>query len=92
MERVFLVCLLRDWEKLVRCVFAAWYNDWPSRCKCPQVYAVEASDMAQYASAVAKQNGLDDCISVIEGKLESVEIPEEVDLIISEWMGTLLIV
>ncbi|XP_065833893.1 protein arginine N-methyltransferase 2-like [Oscarella lobularis] len=59
--------------------------------KARTVYAVEASDMAQYASAVAKQNGLDDCISVIEGKLESVEIPEEVDLIISEWMGTLLI-
>ena len=31
------------------------------------------------------------CTQVIESKMEDVELPEQVDIIISEWMGYLLI-
>lgn len=34
---------------------------------------------------------LDDKIDVIQGTIESVELPEKVDIIISEWMGYFLL-
>ena len=39
-----------------------------------------------------RENGLDDKITVIQGKCEDVELPvEKVDIIISEWMGYFLV-
>ena len=32
-------------------------------------------------------NGFDSVITIIKGKVEEVELPEKVDVIISEWMG-----
>lgn len=55
------------------------------------VYAVEASDMAEKAKALAKANGLSDRITVIAGRIEQVSLPEMVDVIVSEPMGVLLV-
>ena len=55
-----------------------------------KVYAVEASNMADLARDVIRQNCLDGTVSVFKGRMEEVELPEKVDLIISEWMGTFL--
>ena len=33
------------------------------------------------------RNGLSDVVEVIEGRVENLELPEKVDVIISEWMG-----
>lgn len=55
-----------------------------------KVYAVEASNMAQYAQQLVASNNLSDRISVIAGKIEEIELPEKVDVIISEPMGYML--
>ncbi|KAL8485004.1 hypothetical protein ACS0TY_027345 [Phlomoides rotata] len=56
------------------------------------VYAVEASEMADYARKLISGNPLlSERITVIKGKVEEVELPEKADILISEPMGTLLI-
>jgi len=56
------------------------------------VFAVERSGMASIARDIAKSNGLDDTVTVIHGLLEEVELPvQQVDIIVSEWVGTLLL-
>ncbi|WCJ23498.1 Histone-arginine methyltransferase CARMER [Euphorbia peplus] len=56
------------------------------------VYAVEASEMAEYARKLIDGNpALGDRITIIKGKVEEVELPEKADILISEPMGTLLI-
>ncbi|XP_078524599.1 protein arginine N-methyltransferase 6 [Lissotriton helveticus] len=52
-----------------------------------KVYAVEASSICQQAVEVVKQNKMEDKIIVIKGTVETVELPEKVDVIVSEWMG-----
>ncbi|XP_057445289.1 probable protein arginine N-methyltransferase 6 isoform X2 [Lotus japonicus] len=56
-----------------------------------RVYAVDASDIALQANEVVKANNLSDVIVVLHGRVEDVEINEEVDVIISEWMGYMLL-
>lgn len=55
-----------------------------------KVYAVEASSMAHHAQALVKSNRLHEKIQVIAGKIEEIELPEDVDVIISEPMGYML--
>ncbi|CAH1640810.1 unnamed protein product [Spodoptera littoralis] len=55
-----------------------------------KVYAVEASNMAHHAQALVRANGLHDRITVVAGKIEEIELPESVDVIISEPMGYML--
>lgn len=55
-----------------------------------KVYAVEASNMAHHAQALVRANGLQERISVVAGKIEEIELPESVDIIISEPMGYML--
>ncbi|XP_062108641.1 probable histone-arginine methyltransferase 1.4 isoform X2 [Humulus lupulus] len=56
------------------------------------VYAVEASEMAEYArKLIAGNPALSQRITVIKGKVEEVELPEKADILISEPMGTLLV-
>ncbi|RCV14431.1 hypothetical protein SETIT_2G425700v2 [Setaria italica] len=56
------------------------------------VYAVEASEMAEHAQRLISGNpSLGQRITVIKGKVEEVELPEKVDILISEPMGTLLV-
>jgi type I protein arginine methyltransferase len=56
-----------------------------------KVYAVEATSMASFAKRLVDAQGLGNVIEVIQGVIESVEIPEKVDIIISEWMGYFLL-
>ncbi|GIY05895.1 probable protein arginine N-methyltransferase 6.1 [Caerostris darwini] len=55
-----------------------------------KVYAVEASPIAQQARKVIESNGFAEKIIVIQGKVEEVDLPEKVDIIVSEWMGYML--
>ncbi|KAH7859272.1 hypothetical protein Vadar_033909 [Vaccinium darrowii] len=56
------------------------------------VYAVEASEMAEYARKLIAGNPfLGERITVVKGKIEEVELPEKADILISEPMGTLLV-
>lgn len=56
-----------------------------------RVYAVELSGMADCAREIMTHNGLSDRIVVIKGKMETVELPEQVDVVISEPMGFFLV-
>lgn len=53
-----------------------------------RVFAVEASEIAGYAKQIVKDNNFEDIITVLHGKIEEIDLPvENVDIIISEWMG-----
>lgn len=56
-----------------------------------RVYAVELSDMAHCAREIMAHNGLSDRIVVLKGKMEDVELPEPVDVVVSEPMGFFLV-
>lgn len=45
-----------------------------------RIYAVEASTMAHYAQKLVAANNLQDCIKVIPGKIEEIELPEKVGM------------
>lgn len=55
-----------------------------------KVYAVEATDMAKFAKKLVAHNKFGDVIEVIQGTIETVSLPEKVDIIVSEWMGYFL--
>lgn len=44
-----------------------------------RVYAVEASTMAHFAQKLVDANNLSECIKVIPGKIEEIELPEKVN-------------
>lgn len=56
-----------------------------------KVYAVEASSMAKHAQLLVQSNNLSGRIEVVAGKIEEIELPEPIDIIISEPMGYMLI-
>ena len=56
------------------------------------VYAVEMADVYKVAQEIVKKNGFGDKITILNGKVEEIELPvEKVDIIVSEWMGYLLL-
>lgn len=55
-----------------------------------RVYAVEASGAAMYARKLVAESGFADQITVIHDRLEHVELPCKVDLIVSEPWGFFL--
>ncbi|XP_041857872.1 protein arginine N-methyltransferase 2 [Melanotaenia boesemani] len=56
-----------------------------------KVYAVEASSMAEYTRQLVKQNGCEEVVTVLQGRAEELELPEQVDILVSEWMGNCLL-
>ncbi|KAG8709243.1 hypothetical protein FRC08_018446 [Ceratobasidium sp. 394] len=61
-----------------------------ARAGARRVFAVEASGVGVKAEQNFKDNGYEDIITLIRGKVESITLPEgftHVDVIISEWMG-----
>ena len=64
---------------------------WAAQAGARRVYAVEATSMAQNARKLAHANGVGDIVVVLEGYMEQLTLPEEVDVILSEWMGYFLL-
>ena len=59
-----------------------------------RVIGVDMSSIADCAMEVVAENGLEDVVTIIRGKLEEVELPDgisQVDIIVSEWMGYCLL-
>jgi len=57
-----------------------------------KVYGVDASDVVHKAELVVKANNFENVIEIIHGKIEEITLPvDQVDIIISEWMGYFLI-
>ncbi|XP_061925190.1 protein arginine N-methyltransferase 2 isoform X4 [Entelurus aequoreus] len=55
------------------------------------VYAVEASAMAEYTRELVRQNTCEGVVTVLQGRAEEVQLPEQVDVLVSEWMGNCLL-
>eukprot|EP00011_Vannellida_sp_DIVA3-517-6-12_P011426 CAMPEP_0114619574 /NCGR_PEP_ID=MMETSP0168-20121206/8282_1 /TAXON_ID=95228 ORGANISM="Vannella sp., Strain DIVA3 517/6/12" /NCGR_SAMPLE_ID=MMETSP0168 /ASSEMBLY_ACC=CAM_ASM_000044 /LENGTH=351 /DNA_ID=CAMNT_0001830743 /DNA_START=34 /DNA_END=1086 /DNA_ORIENTATION=- len=65
----------------VLCMFAA-------QAGAAHVYGVEKTDIIEKAREIIKENGFADKVTLIQGRMEDVELPvEKVDIIVSEWMG-----
>ena len=68
-----------------------------ARAGAKRVFGVECSAIAKTAQEVVKENGMEDIVRIVRGKVEEVELPfdegEEpyVDVIVSEWMGYFLV-
>ena len=57
-----------------------------------KVYAVEATKCARLAKELVASNGVaNTTVTVIEGMIEEIELPEKVDIIVSEFMGHFLL-
>jgi len=76
---------------------------WAAKAGAKKVYAIEYTDMAHNARKLAEANGVADIVTVIQGTVEGIKLPlkedgigdgdneEVVDVIISEWMGYMLL-
>uniref|UniRef100_A0AAR2IHD4 type I protein arginine methyltransferase n=1 Tax=Pygocentrus nattereri TaxID=42514 RepID=A0AAR2IHD4_PYGNA len=52
------------------------------------VYGIECSSISEYSEKIIKSNHLDNVITIFKGKVEETELPvDQVDIIVSEWMG-----
>ncbi|CAG5099247.1 Oidioi.mRNA.OKI2018_I69.XSR.g16378.t1.cds [Oikopleura dioica] len=59
-----------------------------------KVIGVDMSGIIEHARKIIKKNGFEDTITLIQGKMEEIELPEgikQVDIIVSEWMGYCLL-
>eukprot|EP00039_Didymoeca_costata_P012153 m.173908 g.173908 ORF g.173908 m.173908 type:complete len:370 (+) comp15397_c0_seq9:134-1243(+) len=64
---------------------------WAAKAGAKKVYAVEATYMAKHAQTLCEANGVGHIVEVIQSAMEDVELPEKVDIIVSEWMGYMLL-
>ena len=56
------------------------------------VIGVDMSTIIEKAREIVQVNGMADKITLLQGKMEEVELPyPQVDIIISEWMGYFLL-
>jgi ubiquinone/menaquinone biosynthesis C-methylase UbiE len=51
------------------------------------VYAVEASGISRLAQAIFEVNGLDNCVTLLQGWSTSLTLPERADVMVSEMVG-----
>ncbi|OTB08800.1 hypothetical protein M426DRAFT_18870 [Hypoxylon sp. CI-4A] len=62
------------------------------RAGAKHVIGVDMSTIIFKAKEIVKVNGMEDKITLIQGKMEEIELPfPKVDIIISEWMGYFLL-
>ena len=64
---------------------------WAAQAGAAHVYAVEATAVAVHAERMVQAHGFADTITVLRGRMEDVELPSKVDVILSEWMGYFLL-
>lgn len=56
-----------------------------------RIYLVESRDIISVAREVVRDSGLAERVTCIQGKIEDIELPEKVDLIISVFTGNFLL-
>ena len=64
---------------------------WAAQAGARHVYAVEATSVAKHARKLVAAHHLSETVTVLNGKMEDVMLPEQVDCIVSEWMGYFLL-
>jgi SAM-dependent methyltransferase len=58
-----------------------------ARLGARRVYAVERTPIAETARKLIEDNQLQDTVTVIQADAATVELPEPVDVVVSEWLG-----
>jgi len=58
-----------------------------ARAGAARVYAVERTAIAVLAEQLAAANEVAETVTVIQGDVMNIELPERVDVIVSEWLG-----
>jgi SAM-dependent methyltransferase len=58
-----------------------------ARAGASRVYAVEQTSVARLAEDLSVENGYADVVEVIQSDVVDVELPEKVDVLVSEWLG-----
>lgn len=67
-------------------------NRFAARAGAKHVIGVDMSSIIEKARQIVDVNGLSDKITLLQGKMEEVQLPfPKVDIIISEWMGYFLL-
>jgi type I protein arginine methyltransferase len=62
-----------------------------ARAGARKVIGIDCSSVAVQAKQIVQDNGFGDVITILQGKVEELELEEKVDIIISEWMGYFLL-
>jgi predicted RNA methylase len=63
---------------------------WAAQFGAKKVLGVEASNLANIAKEIVKENELEQIVEIYHSQIEDFKLPdgiESVDIIISEWMG-----
>lgn len=60
-----------------------------ARAGARAVYAVECTGVAAMAAQLAAINGFANIVHVLQADIRAVALPEPVDVIVSEWLGTI---
>jgi SAM-dependent methyltransferase len=58
-----------------------------ARAGAARVYAVESDDVIDVARPICHRNGLDGIVTFVNERAERVELPEKVDVVVTETMG-----
>ena len=58
-----------------------------ARAGAARVYAVEATSIAVLAQDLVTANGVAETVHVIQGDVLDIDLPERVDVVVSEWLG-----
>ncbi len=64
---------------------------WAAKAGARRVYAVEASQAVLLAQRLVASANVADVVKIFHNKIEAIDLPEPVDVIVSEWMGSLLL-
>ena len=48
--------------------------------------------MVDYTRQLVKKNGYEAVVTVLQGRVEEIDLPKQVDVLVSEWMGNCLLV
>ncbi|MCB9915960.1 MAG: 50S ribosomal protein L11 methyltransferase [Planctomycetes bacterium] len=58
-----------------------------ARAGARRVYAVDESEILETTRELVRRNGYAGVIECVDGRAEEVDLPERVDVLVSEWMG-----
>ncbi|KAH6923981.1 hypothetical protein HPB50_010117 [Hyalomma asiaticum] len=62
-----------------------------ARAGARSVVGIDQSGVVYNAMDIVRENGLSERVTLVHGRVEELELPERVDVLVSEWMGYFLL-
>ncbi|XP_065310570.1 protein arginine N-methyltransferase 3-like [Dermacentor albipictus] len=62
-----------------------------ARAGARRVVGIDQSGVVYNAMDIVRENGLSEQVTLVHGRVEELELPERVDVLVSEWMGYFLL-